>query len=645
MGSFDCPKCLVSQLFKQVPDKHPVYEWFGAKKVIKMNEKLLSHAILALLVSTVVNHPYLSSKRIEARAFQLKALNSILCSSTLLVLPTGSGKTPIEFMAIADMLAENPNKKALLIAPTNPLLSQHHEDAIMILNIPSESIVMVNGGIHWKKRAEIMEDARLVLATPQVIRNDVNRGSINLSDYCFLVIDEAHHATGKHAMSQVAKLYLEHTQNGLLLGATASPGSTENAIINLTDRLDIKNIFSLERTNPLIKPYNSDLESKYITLELPEKIIELATPIKKWLEEMVQKLQRMGVYLHKGMITTSGLNDAMRRAQYLIERKSQHGWNSIKLAADSIRVLQIINLITTQGIISTKNYMRRTMIQFEKGEKKLSRIIQRKEFIDLKNKIFEMKEIHNKIEKVCELVIEQIKINPESRIIVFASLRDSVRSISIALNGINQIYSIPFIGQSSREGDEGMSQKKQISILDDFKNGKLNVLVATSVGEEGLDIPSADRVIFFEPVASEIRTIQRRGRTGRHRDGFVYVLISKDTKDEGVRYASAAKEVRMYKILNKVKYQRKLSFKDIDNSNLLKRFSITKNNNELSAKEFIKLEEEHLIDINKEKFEYEESSSQDNQNILTPKNNYSFSQKLRPRGQSSLQDFENNNER
>ena len=629
-----------------MPDKHPVYEWFGTLNLTKMNEKLLCHATLGLEVSAIINHPYLASKKIEARAFQLKALISILNSSTLLVLPTGTGKTPIEFMAIADKLAENPTKKALLIAPTNPLLSQHFKDAENILDLPPDSIIMINGSIHWKKRSELIKNSTVILATPQVIRNDINRGSINLRDFCLLVIDEAHHASGNHAMAQVADMYLSHTNNGLLLGATASPGSTDKSIINLTERLNTNNIFSMQKTDSLIKPYTSELESKYITLELPSKIEEMATPLKKWLDEMVEKLQRMGVYLHKGVITTAGLNDAMRRAQHLIERKSQYGWNSMKIAADSIRVLQLINLITTQGIISTRNYMRRTQIQFEKGEKKLSRIIQRKEFIELKKEIFSMKEIHNKMEKVCQLVKEQIEINPESRIIVFASLRDSVRSISITLNSIDEVNSIPFIGQSSREGDDGMSQKKQISTLNDFRNGKLNVLVATSVGEEGLDIPSADRVIFFEPVASEIRTIQRRGRTGRHRDGYVFVLISKDTRDEGIRFAAAAKEVRMYRILNRVKNQRKLSFNFDSDANIVKRFSITQDNKKMTAPQFIEIEEKRLkqkvsdTEITKKEVDKDEMPNK----LRIPASNQSIRQKLRPRGQSGLEEFENEEE-
>ena len=72
----------------------------------------------------------------------------------------------------------------------------------------------------------------------------------------------------------------------------------------------------------MIKPYVSQLESIIITMELPQKLEELAAPLVQWLEEMVEQLRRVGVYLHKGVITTTGLNDSMRRANFLIERKT-----------------------------------------------------------------------------------------------------------------------------------------------------------------------------------------------------------------------------------------------------------------------------------------------------------------------------------
>ena len=98
-----------------------------------------------------------------------------------------------------------------------------------------------------------------------------------------------------------------------------------------------------------------------------------------------------------------------------------------------------------------------------------------------------------------------------------------------------------------------MSQKEQIGMLDKFKGGEFNTIVMTSVGEEGLDIPSVDLVIFYEPIPSAIRHIQTRGRTGRQEKGRVIILMAKDTRDEGYRWSAHHKEKRMHKTLDKIK--------------------------------------------------------------------------------------------
>ena len=84
-----------------------------------------------------------------------------------------------------------------------------------------------------------------------------------------------------------------------------------------------------------------------------------------------------------------------------------------------------------------------------------------------------------------------------------------------------------------------MKQEEQAQVLDSFRRGEFSVLVATSIAEEGLDIPEVDLVIFYEPIPSEIRYIQRRGRTGRRTSGSVIILAAKDTIDE--RYLNASK--------------------------------------------------------------------------------------------------------
>ena len=72
-----------------------------------------------------------------------------------------------------------------------------------------------------------------------------------------------------------------------------------------------------------------------------------------------------------------------------------------------------------------------------------------------------------------------------------------------------------------------MKQKEQQQVIGEFRNGVHNVLVCTSIGEEGLDIGQVDLIINFDCLSSPIRMVQRIGRTGRHRDGRVVCLVTK----------------------------------------------------------------------------------------------------------------------
>src|SRR5208283_5846068 len=106
-----------------------------------------------------------------------------------------------------------------------------------------------------------------------------------------------------------------------------------------------------------------------------------------------------------------------------------------------------------------------------------------------------------------------------------------------------------FVGQATHGTDTGLSQKEQVGLLDRFRSGSINCLIATSVAEEGLDIPATDLVIFYEPIPDVIRTIQRRGRTGRVRTGRAIVLVAEGTRDVGLHRSAFARERRMHDML------------------------------------------------------------------------------------------------
>jgi len=189
---------------------------------------------------------------------------------------------------------------------------------------------------------------------------------------------------------------------------------------------------------------------------------------------------------------------------------------------------------------------------------------------------------------VRRLVRERLRRNIDSKIIIFASFRDTITVLDEAMRDLKDVRAIQFIGQSNRSSGDGLKPKEQIKRLEGFRNGSSNVLISTSVGEEGLDIPTADLVIFYEPVSSETRTIQRRGRTGRQREGEIIILIAEGTRDENARSAALKRERNMHKAVQRVK--RKLSLSNHIGDNKLNNFKVIKYNKVMDASEFLQKE-------------------------------------------------------
>ncbi|HJM86930.1 MAG TPA: DEAD/DEAH box helicase, partial [Candidatus Thalassarchaeaceae archaeon] len=104
-------------------------------------------------MAAFIEHPRLCVEAVEARAYQIEAVSDCLSAPTLLVLPTALGKTPIEWMVIAERL-NTIGGRALLIAPTNALVNQHLSDLKSVIDKQDseESITSVSGSIDWKRR-------------------------------------------------------------------------------------------------------------------------------------------------------------------------------------------------------------------------------------------------------------------------------------------------------------------------------------------------------------------------------------------------------------------------------------------------------------------------------------------------------------
>ncbi len=574
-------------------------------------------------------HPHIKGG-IEARAYQLRAAKDALSCSTLMVMPTGFGKTAVEWMAMAEYI--DSDGKILLIAPSTGLIHQHAQMVSEKLTLHEDDICILTGDIKPEKRPALWHDAKLILATPQVIRNDSRNGIIDISEVALLIVDEAHHATGSHAMAEVGDIYLDARMDGLILAATASPGVKEEKVLEIIQRLGIERLHLANREDDLLKPYASQMNVEEHRIDSPTLLQELIAPLVILEEEEAEILKRGGFLVGNQRVTTATIEEAHRRASAAIRRGDKRGYDAAKKIADLRRLHRLIDLLRSQGVLCARAYLDRAEEE-GRSSRKTGRFLGLHQVHLLRQIIAKMDEIHPKPALVQRSIRQSLRRNPEGRIIVFTEYRDTVDILCNLLSSDSRLQVGRFVGQTNKGARSGMSQKKQLEQLTRFREGELNVLVATSVAEEGLDVPSADRVILYEPVPSAIRAIQRRGRTARQRSGDVHILISNGSRDEYVQRAAEARETKMHRTLNRIIRQARLPRRTPPDGNLLNRFTISDEEGEITAGDFIKKECERLL-----------TKTAEGDKVIIPKGKKTIAEvkiSSRPRSQMSLESFVN----
>ena len=480
-----------------------------------------------------VDHPLIRPQTIEKRDYQVNIARSCLQRSTLVVLPTGMGKTVCALLVAASRLSSG---RVLFLAPTKPLVAQHLAFLHHTLLKPA---VMLTGEIPPEERRK-QWSSDVIVATPQVIANDLQSG-MSLEDVALVIFDEAHRAVGNYAYVPIGSRYLEGGTNQLTMGMTASPGSDLRKIMDVCNHLGIEQVEVRTESDPDVRPWSHEIATQWVRVDVPRQMAAVVTELKPMLAEYVRELRGYGLLPPK-KITKKDLLRAQTTIQERIADGQASAYRAASVQAASIKVVHAIELAETQGPVALGSYFGRLKKEEGKGARALLRDSRMQRAMSLAATTDE--EEHPKVKRVLATVSSQLREKPESRIIVFTHYRDTAEMITHRLNA-SGISSERFVGQANRGEDKGLSQKEQVRRLRAFEDGVYSVLVATSIGEEGLDIPSTDMVLFYEPVPSAIRHIQRRGRTGRRRAGKVVILMAKGTVDEGHYWSSYHKERKM----------------------------------------------------------------------------------------------------
>ncbi len=498
-------------------------------------------------------------EEIKPRLYQETIFNTATKKNTLVVLPTGMGKTLISVMLAKHRLSIFPNSKIIMLAPTKPLAEQHKRTFEKYLEYQT---ALFTGQVKPEKRAEQWKTTQIIFSTPQGLTNDIINKNIDLKETTLICFDEAHRAVGEYDYCFIAKEYNKKADFPKILALTASPGDILEKITEICNNLKIEEIEVRNEEDPDVKQYIQEIDIKHLYVEFPEEYQKIKEHLDKCIKDKLKQVR------DNGFISTIGLNKIelleLQKKLFLRTTRGERSFEilkSISLIAEALKTQHALELLETQGIQQLHNYL--TKLEYEsertktKAVKNLVKDLNFKTALILTNKILEQKQDPPKITEIKKIIKQEVENNSASKTIIFTQYRDTATIIKEQLEKEN-ITSQIFVGQT-KKGTTGLSQKEQAQMLEQFKQGQFNVLISTSVGEEGIDIPQVDLVIFHEPVPSAIRQIQRRGRTARLEKGRMIMLITKGTRDESYRWAAQHKEKRMQFLLkdlsNKIKLE------------------------------------------------------------------------------------------
>lgn len=512
-------------------------------------------------MTTYIKHPLIKEDSIESRLYQQVLAGDVLKKgNTMVVAPTALGKTIVAILVAADRLQKVKNSKVLILAPSKPLAIQHEASFKEFLTLPCASIT---GSVKTDDRVKRWEESRIISATPQTIESDLLNGRYDLSSVSLIVFDECHHGVGAYSYVYLASRYVKESNYNLILGLTASPGSDKSKINEVCKNLYIQNIVVKTENDRDVKPYFNPVEIDWVRIKMSSELERINDSLEKSLKIRLKTLKNMGV-LKTVSVTKVDVLKARGRIQGEIARSTNPNkelFHAISILSAVINIQHAQELVETQGVHPFNKYIKRLRKKQTKAAKSLMNDPNFSRAIRLAASAEKHGWEHPKLKTLAEILKKELGAGDgqttlqttrygdkqdvkSSKVIVFTQFRDTLEMIHEKLEK-EGIKSAKFFGQATKDGEKGLTQKQQKEIIKAFKMGEYDVLISTSVAEEGIDIPAVDLVVLYEPVPSEVRMIQRRGRTGRKRTGRVKVLITNGTRDEGYYWSSIRKEDNM----------------------------------------------------------------------------------------------------
>ncbi|OQE25909.1 hypothetical protein PENFLA_c008G01079 [Penicillium flavigenum] len=555
-GSFRQPHLRQSTLFGMVAPNPEVLvprqpDWGPPEKT----EPPTQHKLVKDALDTWVYPTNLG----KTRDYQFNITQAGLFHNLLVALPTGLGKTFIAATIMLNWFRWTKDSQIVFVAPTKPLVSQQVSACLDIAGIPRSESTMLTGGASPGIRAEEWKSKRVFFMTPQTLINDLKTGIADPKRIVLLVVDEAHRATGAYAYVEVVKFLRRFNNSFRVLALTATPGSTVESVQAVIDGLDIARVEIRTENSIDICEYVHARNIEIETFENSDEMIFCMDLMSAALQPLLDQLRTINAYWGRDPMGLTAYGLTVARQQWMQSDAGRNASFGLKGKINSIftvlaSLAHAIDLLKYHGIVP----FYRHIIHFKSssegqkggGGKYQKQVVQDDSFKKLLSHLEPWSKNpefigHPKLEYLKSVILNHFMdrgegkelptgtSQPATRVMIFVHFRDSAEEVTRVLKRYApMIRPHVFVGQSSAKGSEGMDQKTQLKIIEDFKKGTYNTIVATSIGEEGLDIGEVDLIVCYDSSASPIRMLQRMGRTGRKRAGNITLLLMKGKEED-----------------------------------------------------------------------------------------------------------------
>ncbi|XP_069838923.1 interferon-induced helicase C domain-containing protein 1 isoform X2 [Dendropsophus ebraccatus] len=534
------------------------------------------------------------------RDYQMEVARPALDGENIIIcLPTGSGKTRVAVYIARNHLDKRRKKglpaKVIVLVNKVPLVDQHYrtefhpymKDRYRVNKISGDSKLKIS--FH----REVME-SDVMICTAQILENSLLRAEedeeegVQLSDFSLLIIDECHHTQKGSVYNSIMIRYLQQKRENKkllklqeplvplpqILGLTASPGVGGAKEKKKAEEHILKICANLDSKIKTVQEHKAQLDNQ---VKHPDKRVETAedndkSPFGDKIKDMMKTIEAFSVLYPPNEY---GSQSYEQWAVQTEKSAAKEGNRKQHVCAQHLKkyndALQIYDTIRMNDALShlEKFYneeRKRAFMLNESGGASLSEKIDETDrfltnlFFEQKKelkKLAEKEEYENdQLAKLRRSIMEQFTRNNEARGIVFTRTRQSAVALCQWIDenekfkevGIQAHY---IIGAGSNSDYKSMTQNEQKKVIHKFSTGELNLLIATSVAEEGLDIKECNIVILYGLTTNEIAMMQARGRARAAESVFI-VVASRSSGVADHDSVNVFRENMMYKAIQKV---------------------------------------------------------------------------------------------